>query len=52
MNFGFDPMNNNFNMNLGNGDMTQMQMMMAMQNGMNPAAFGSFPMMGSFFLAM
>lgn len=47
MNFGFDPMNNNFNMNFGNGDMTQMQMMMAMQNGMNPAAFGSFPMMGS-----
>ncbi|KAI3336473.1 hypothetical protein HD806DRAFT_7225 [Xylariaceae sp. AK1471] len=46
MNFGFDPMNNNFNMNFGNGDMTQMQMMMAMQNGMNPAAFGSFPMMG------
>lgn len=47
VNFGFDPMNNNFNMNYGNGDMTQMQMMMAMQNGMNPAAFGSFPMMGS-----
>ncbi|KAI1812693.1 hypothetical protein GGS20DRAFT_522263 [Poronia punctata] len=46
MNFGFDPMNNNFNMNFGNGDMTQMQMMMAMQNGMNPAGFGSFPMMG------
>ncbi|KAI8634578.1 hypothetical protein F5Y19DRAFT_117546 [Xylariaceae sp. FL1651] len=46
MNFGFDPLNNNFNMNFGNGDMNQMQMMMAMQNGMNPAAFGSFPMMG------
>ncbi|KAI0417279.1 hypothetical protein F5X98DRAFT_157721 [Xylaria grammica] len=46
MNFGFDPMNNNFNMNFGNGDMTQMQMMMAMQNGMNSATFGSFPMMG------
>ncbi|KAJ2978808.1 hypothetical protein NUW58_g7375 [Xylaria curta] len=46
VNFGFDPMNNNLNMNFGNGDMTQMQMMMAMQNGMNPAAFGSFPMMG------
>lgn len=28
------------------GDMNQMQMMMAMQNGMNPAAFASFPMMG------
>jgi hypothetical protein len=52
MSFGFDPVNNNFNMNFGSGDMTQMQMMMAMQNGMNPAAFGSFPMMGSSFLAM
>ncbi|KAI1268245.1 hypothetical protein F5Y18DRAFT_374390 [Xylariaceae sp. FL1019] len=46
MSFGFDSMNNNFNMNMGNGDMNQMQMMMAMQNGMNPAAFGTFPMMG------
>ncbi|KAI1490045.1 hypothetical protein F5X96DRAFT_638098 [Biscogniauxia mediterranea] len=45
-NFGFDPMNANFNMNFPNGDMNQMQMMMAMQNGMNPAAFGAFPMMG------
>ena len=42
------PMNGNF-MNFGGGDMNQMQMMMAMQNGMNPAAFGSFPMMGMFF---
>lgn len=51
MNLGFDPVNNSFNMNFGNGDMTQMQMMMAMQNGMTPgmtpAAFSSFPMMGS-----
>ena len=31
------------------GDMNQMQMMMAMQNGMNPAAFASFPMMGEIF---
>ncbi|KAI2465898.1 hypothetical protein F4781DRAFT_372840 [Annulohypoxylon bovei var. microspora] len=45
MGAGFDSMNGNF-MNFGNGDMSQMQMMMAMQNGMNPAAFGSFPMMG------
>ena len=42
------PMNGNF-MSFGGGDMNQMQMMMAMQNGMNPAAFGSFPMMGKFF---
>jgi len=28
------------------GDMSQMQMMMAMQNGMAPNAFGNFPMMG------
>lgn len=42
---GVGPMNGNF-MNFGGGDMNQMQMMMAMQNGMNPAAFGSFPMMG------
>jgi hypothetical protein len=27
-------------------DMSQMQMMMAMQNGMAPSAFGAFPMMG------
>ena len=44
---GMGPMNGNF-MNFGGGDMNQMQMMMAMQNGMNPAAFGSFPMMGKF----
>ncbi|KAI0145951.1 hypothetical protein F4776DRAFT_674631 [Hypoxylon sp. NC0597] len=43
---GFDSMNGSFGMNFGNGDMNQMQMMMAMQNGMNPAAFGAFPMMG------
>ena len=28
------------------GDMSQMQMIMAMQNGMAPNAFGNFPMMG------
>ncbi|KAI0840581.1 hypothetical protein F5Y06DRAFT_243524 [Hypoxylon sp. FL0890] len=38
--------NGGFGMNFANGDMNQMQMMMAMQNGMNPAAFGAFPMMG------
>ncbi|KAI1378316.1 hypothetical protein F4677DRAFT_412851 [Hypoxylon crocopeplum] len=42
----FDSANSSFGMNFGNGDLNQMQMMMAMQNGMNPAAFGSFPMMG------
>ncbi|KAI0166032.1 hypothetical protein GGR57DRAFT_444935 [Xylariaceae sp. FL1272] len=46
MSIGFDSMNNNFSMNMGNGDMNQMQMMMAIQNGMNPSAFGTFPMMG------
>ena len=30
----------------GTGDFNQMQMMMAMQNGMGPNAFGGFPMMG------
>ena len=28
------------------GDISQMQMMMAMQNGMTPNAFGNFPIMG------
>ena len=35
---------------IGFGDMNQMQqmqMMMSMQNGMPPAAFGNFPMMGT-----
>lgn len=45
---GFDSMNGNFGMNFANGDVNQMQMqmMLAMQNGMNPATFGSLPMMG------
>ncbi|KAJ3525360.1 hypothetical protein NM208_g11673 [Fusarium decemcellulare] len=30
----------------GSGDFNQMQMMMAMQNGMTPSSFGGFPMMG------
>lgn len=30
----------------GGGDFNQMQMMMAMQNGMGPNSFGGFPMMG------
>lgn len=45
--FGFGGMNGAFpNVNYGGGDLTQMQMMMAMQNGMAPNAFGAFPMMG------
>ncbi|KAL6414761.1 hypothetical protein AUP68_01293 [Ilyonectria robusta] len=40
MNGGFP--NPNFS---GSGDMNQMQMMMAMQNGMTPNGFGGFPMM-------
>jgi hypothetical protein len=35
------------NMGMG-GDFNQMQMMMTMQNGMAPNAFGAFPMMGMF----
>lgn len=30
------------------GDFNQMQLMMAMQNGMSPGGFGNFPMMGMF----
>lgn len=49
--FGFGGMNGQFpNMNFGGGDfnqMNQMQMMMAMQNGMAPNGFG-FPMMGKY----
>ena len=30
----------------GSNDYNQMQMMMAMQNGMAPNSFGGFPMMG------
>ena len=47
--FGFDAMTTggfpNMGMN-GAGDFNQMQMMMAMQTGMGPNGFGSFPMMG------
>lgn len=48
-NFGFDPsVAGGFPaMGMG-GDFNQMQMMMAMQNGMAPNAFGTFPMMGMF----
>jgi hypothetical protein len=34
------------NMMFPGGDFNQMQMMMAMQNGMGPNSFGGFPMMG------
>lgn len=47
---GYDNMNGVFpNMNFGAGNFDQMQMMMAMQNGMPANAFGTFPMMGSLF---
>lgn len=39
---------NNMNYGGASGDYNQMQMMMAMQNGMNPSNFGGFPMMGKF----
>jgi hypothetical protein len=47
-------MNGDYNANLGggSGDYNQMQMMMAMQNGMNPNAFGGFPMMSTFLPAI
>lgn len=46
-------MNGDYNANLGvgSGDYNQMQMMMAMQNGMNPNAFSGFPMMSTSFPA-
>lgn len=45
--FGFGNMNMGFlNMNNFGGGLEQMQMMMAMQNGMPPNAFANFPMMG------
>lgn len=51
--FGFDGMNGQLpNMPFGGGDfsqMSQMQMMLAMQNGMAPNGF-TFPMMGEFSL--
>ncbi|KAI2618662.1 hypothetical protein GGS26DRAFT_574072 [Hypomontagnella submonticulosa] len=46
MGSNIDSMNGNFMGFNNGGDMNQMQMMMAMQNGMNPAAFSAFPMMG------
>lgn len=44
-----DAANGGFQQNMmfsGGGDFNQMQMMMAMQNGMGPNSFGGFPMMG------
>jgi hypothetical protein len=50
MGFGFDPTAAGGFPNMGlmgqGGDFNQMQMMMAMQNGMTPNAFGAFPIMG------
>ncbi|KAH8805689.1 hypothetical protein F5884DRAFT_800247 [Xylogone sp. PMI_703] len=45
--YGFDPAAASGFSGMGfNGDFNQMQMMMAMQNGMGPTPFGNFPMMG------
>ena len=45
--FGVENMAGFANMNFsGAGGFDQMQMMMAMQNGMAPNSFGNFPMMG------
>lgn len=44
-----DTANGGFQQNMmfpGGGDFNQMQMMMAMQNGIGPNSFGGFPMMG------
>lgn len=47
--FGFDPSAAGAFPGMGfGGDFNQMQMMMAMQNGMAPGVFGNFPMMGKF----
>ncbi|KAG5978029.1 hypothetical protein E4U56_005507 [Claviceps arundinis] len=47
-NYGTDAMNSGYTsaMFSGPGDFNQMQMMMAMQNGMTPGSFGNFSMMG------
>jgi hypothetical protein len=45
--FGFDPMAAGGFPGMGmGGDFNQMQMMLAMQNGMGTSGFGNFPMMG------
>ncbi|RAL63651.1 hypothetical protein DID88_003694 [Monilinia fructigena] len=45
--FGFDQSSTGGFPGMGfSGDFNQMQMMMAMQNGMAPGGFGTFPMMG------
>jgi hypothetical protein len=47
--YNHDAMNGGYhNANFqGQGDFNQMQMMMAMQNGMAPNSMGNFPMMGT-----
>lgn len=47
-------MNSGYNsaMFSGPGDFNQMQMMMAMQNGMTPGSFGNFSMMGTCLLQL
>ncbi len=48
--FGFDPSAAGaFSGMPFGGDFNQMQMMMAMQNGMGAGGFGNFPMMGIYF---
>ena len=46
-NFAFAAANGAFPDTGSAGDFNQMQMMLAMQNGMQPGMFGGFPMMGS-----
>jgi len=51
--FGFDPSAAGGFPGMGfGGDMNQMQMMMAMQNGMGAGNFGNFPMIGKLTLSL
>lgn len=53
-NYGADATNGGYNNVIfsGFGDANQMQMMMAMQNGMGPNTYGNFPMMGMHLLRL
>jgi len=51
--FGFDPSAAGGFPAMGfGGDVNQMQMMMAMQNGMGAGNFGNFPMMGKLIMSV
>lgn len=51
--FGFEPSAAGGFPTMGfGGDVNQMQMMMAMQNGMGAGNFGNFPMMGKLIMSV